>query len=91
MRELVFTNRFQKDVKLCQKQGKDLGKLRKVFDILISGETIPVQYRDHYLTGNWKGYRDLHIEPDWILIYKEQDEKIVLLTATGSHANLLRK
>ena len=91
MRELVFTRRFQKDVQLCRRQGRNLSKLQRVFDILISGEVIPPQYRDHPLKGNWQGYWDLHIEPDWILIYKEQDEKIVLLTATRSHSNLLKR
>jgi mRNA interferase YafQ len=91
MRELIFTKRFQKDVLLCQKQGKDLSKLQRVFDILIEGGAIPEQYKDHPLQGKWKGYRDLHVAPDWILIYQEQGTQIVLLSATGSHARLLKK
>ena len=90
-RQLVYTNRFQKDVKLCQKQNKDLNKLATVLKILISGDTIPARYKDHPLKGNWAGYRDLHIEPDWVLIYKETEPEIVLLAATGSHSKLLKK
>jgi mRNA interferase YafQ len=91
MRELIFTKRFQKDVLLCQKQGKNLSKLQRVFDILIDGCAIPEQYKDHPLQDKWKDYRDLHVAPDWILIYQEQGTQIVLLSATGSHARLLKK
>lgn len=89
MRALRFSTRFQKDVKLCRKQGKDLNKLEKVLEILKSGESIPAQYKDHPLHNNWVGHRDLHIESDWILIYKIQDNEIVLLAATGTHTHVL--
>lgn len=89
MRVLKFSTRFQKDVKLCRKQGKNLSKLEKVLEILKSGESIPVQYKDHPLHNNWAGYRDLHIEPDWILVYKIQNDEIILLAATGMHAHVL--
>ncbi len=91
MRSFIFSNRFKKDYKLCQKQGRNLEKLQRVFSILLTGEPIPARYKDHPLKGNWKGYRDLHIEPDWVLIYKIQDDQIILLAATGSHAYTLSK
>ncbi len=89
MKVLKFSTRFQKDVRLCQKQGKDLNKLEKVLEILKSDKSIPAQYKDHPLHSNWLGYRDLHIEPDWILIYKIQNNEIVLLAATGTHSHIL--
>lgn len=90
MYHLKFTKSFQKDVKLCKKQGKDLIKLKTIFDILISGETIPPQYKNHPLKGNLVGYYDLHIEPDWILIYKIENESIILLISCGSHSKLFK-
>ena len=89
MKTLRFSTRFQKDVKLCQKQGKNLNKLEKVLEILKSEESIPPQYKDHPLKNNWLGYRNLHIEPDWVLIYKIQNDEIILLAATGTHSHIL--
>ena len=65
--EVRFTNQFKKDIKLAQKQGKDIEKLFSVVDILASGEPLPAKFRDHDLTGDYKGYRECHIEPDWNL------------------------
>ena len=68
-----------------------MNKLKAVLQILATGESIPPRYKDHPLQSNWKGYRDLHIEPDWILIYKIVDNTVVLLAATGTHARVLYK
>lgn len=90
MPKLDYTKRFRRDYKLCQKQGRDMQKLHVVLEILAGGAAIPVKYKDHALNNNWKGYRDLHIEPDWILIYQIlNDGEIVLLAATGSHSHTL--
>lgn len=89
MRILRFSTRFQKDVKICQKQGRNLSKLEKVLEILKSSEPLPAKYKDHPLHNNWIGYRDLHIEPDWILVYKIQNDEIILLAATGTHTHVL--
>lgn len=91
MRILRFSTRFQKDVKLCRKQGRDMDKLRRVLKILEAGSIIPPEYKDHPLKSNWKGYRDLHIEPDWVLVYKEEGDTVVVLVTTGSHARLFKK
>lgn len=85
------SSRFKKDYKLCVKRGFDISKLEAVLEILASGSPIPPEYHDHPLKGNFKGYRDLHIEPDWVLIYKIQDNEVILLTATGSHSYTLGK
>lgn len=89
MRTFNYSKQFKRDYKLCQKQGKDMNKLHNVLRILASGEPISAQYKDHALKNSWLGYRDLHIEPDWILIYKIQANEIILLAATGTHSRVL--
>lgn len=61
-----------------------------VLALLTAGKELPLQYRDHALTGKWRGFRDCHIEPDWVLLYKI-DGEILHLTRTGSHAELFGK
>lgn len=90
MRTIEFSTRFKKDYKLCQKRGYDMTKLHKVLKILESGETLPPVYCDHALKGNHKGRRDLHIEPDWVLIYEEIGNTVVLVVTTGTHSDLFR-
>ena len=70
--DIQFTNQFKKDLKLAKKQNKNLDKLFEVIDILANGGTLEAKYRDHDLTGNYKGTRECHIEPDWLLIYSAQ-------------------
>ena len=80
---------FLKDVKKMEAQGKRMELLSEAIDMLLKEVKIPVQFRDHSLSGNWKGYRELHIRPDWLLIYKIYDDKLILvLTRTGSHSDL---
>ena len=66
----VFENRFKKDIKRLQKRGKDMKKLKIVIEKLLENKELESKYKDHALTGNWNGYRDCHIESDWLLIYK---------------------
>lgn len=70
-----------------KRRGKDLGKLKSAIEFLLSEEPIPERLRDHELTGSWKGIRDLHIEPDWLLLYEMVVEELVLIR-TGTHADL---
>ena len=87
--DIQFTTQFKKDLKLAKKQNKDLDKLFSVIEVLARGETLPPQYRDHDLSGNYKGTRECHVEPDWLLIYEvDGDELILYLTRTGSHSDL---
>ncbi|MBL1258486.1 type II toxin-antitoxin system YafQ family toxin [Methylocystis sp. Sn-Cys] len=83
----VRSGRFKKDVKLAERRGKDLDKLKAVLLLLLEGASLPPDYRDHPLKGEWKGFRDLHIEPDWLLIYRIEGEELQL-ARTGSHADL---
>jgi len=81
------TTQFKKDVKRQRKRGKDLGKRKSVIELLVSDEELPESLRDHALGGNWKGWRDCHVEPDWVLIYKPLSEELIL-GRTGSHSDL---
>ena len=78
---------FKKDVRKQQKRGKDLGKLKAVVDLLVAEEALPDRCVDHSLSGNWSGWHDCHIEPDWILIYKRTPDTLTL-GRTGSHSDL---
>ena len=87
--EIQRTSQFKKDYKLAVKRGCDINKLQKVVMILASGETLPDEYRDHPLRGNYGGYRECHIEPDWLLVYKISENVLVLtLYRTGTHSDL---
>ena len=89
MRTFSRTNRFKKDVKRAEKRGKDLAKLRAVLDLLIEGNPLPVQYKDHPLRGEFTDSRDCHIEPDWILIYTITGNNMhVCFERTGTHSDL---
>ena len=71
------------------KRGCSADKLQKVVEMLAEGQTLPEQYKDHALIGNWIGHRECHIQADWLLIYYVENDVLVLtLTATGSHADL---
>ena len=87
MRKIVQTTTFRRDAKRMKKRGKDLGKLTEVVDKLVQGEALEARYKPHPLVGNWKPKWDLHIEPDWLLIYEVTEDE-VLLARTGSHADL---
>jgi mRNA interferase YafQ len=65
-------------------------KLRRLLELLIAKEELPASYKDHLLKGDWQGYRDAHIEPDWLLIYRVAGDEIYL-ARTGSHADLFNE
>jgi mRNA interferase YafQ len=87
VREIVRSTAFKKDVKRAQKRGKDMERLKAVIVLLLSDETLPERLRDHPLRGDWIGYRDLHIEPDWLLLYQKTDEAL-MLARMGTHSDL---
>ena len=90
--DIQFTTQFKKDLKRAKKQNRDLDKLFSVIEVLARGETLPPQYRDHDLSGNYKGTRECHVEPDWLLIYEIQDNILVLmLYRLGTHSELFKK
>ena len=87
--KIEYTSRFKKEYKLAKKRGRNISLLRTVIDILAKGEPLPEKYSDHSLVSNWTGYRECHIQGDWLLIYKYQNDELILsLTATGTHSDL---
>ena len=89
--QVKFTNQFKRDLKLAEKQGKDTERLFRVVERLANGETLEPKYRDHDLTGHYKGCRECHIAPDWLLVYEVVEDVLVLmLYRTGSHSELFR-
>lgn len=87
--EIKYTSQFKKDFKLAKKQRKNIDKLFAVIEKLANGETLEPKYRDHDLVGNYKGCRECHIEPDWLLVYEIfEDVLVLMLYRTGSHSDL---
>ena len=89
MYDRVYSTRFRRDLRRAEKRGKDLSPIKEAIDRLANGETLPPEYRDHALKGKYIGYRECHIEDDWLLIYK-RDKKvlILLLSRTGTHQDV---
>lgn len=86
---IVLSNRFKRDLKLAQKRGYNLGLLDEVVSKLARGETLPEKNRDHSLNGDYVGFRECHIQPDWLLIYRiEAEDLILFLSRTGTHSDL---
>ena len=89
MLKLVPSNRFKKDLKTAQKRGLDISLLRSVVNTLAEEKPLAPKHRDHELTGEYSGFRECHIQPDWLLVYRiEQDELELFLFRTGTHADL---
>ena len=89
MLDLVMTTQFRKDLKRIDKRGKDLSLLKDVLQTLREEQALDEKYRDHALTGNYIGFRECHIQPDWLLVYAINKEELILIAArTGSHSDL---
>jgi len=87
MRQPSYSGQFKRDLKRIKKRGKDVTKLKVTMQLLIEAQPLPEQYLDHPLKGDWNNCRDLHIEPDWLLIYRIKDES-VHFERTGTHSDL---
>lgn len=83
----VWTGKFKKDVKRAKKRGKDMDKLKLVLSLLVEEKPLPASYGDHPLRGDWTGFHDLHIEPDWLLLYSIEGAEL-RLARTGTHSDL---
>jgi mRNA interferase YafQ len=89
MYKITTTNQFEKDLKHITKQNLPIDKLFDVVDCLSKDQRLPEKYSDHPLKGKYKDYRECHIQPDWLLIYRKDKKNLILyLTRTGSHAEL---
>ena len=89
MLEIEFTNKMKRDAKLMKKRGKDMSKLTKTLELLAKREILPERYKDHPLSGDLKDFRECHIEPNWLLIYRIFENKLILsASGTGTHSDL---
>jgi mRNA interferase YafQ len=83
----VWSDKFKRDVKRAEKRGKNIDKLKAVLLLLIEEKPLPSEWGDPPLKGQWKGFRDLHIEPDWLLLYRIENGEL-RLARTGTHSDL---
>ena len=84
---ICFSNKFQRDCIRMEKRGKDLAKIQQLVELLVNNQALPVSYRDHILSGRHKYVHDVHIAPDWIVLYEVKSETINFIR-TGSHSDL---
>jgi mRNA interferase YafQ len=88
-RAVVTSKSFERDLKRLRKRGKDMARLMAVIEALRLGQPLEARHHDHPLSGPWKRFRDCHVDPDWVLIYRLDDEALSL-TRTGTHSDLFR-
>lgn len=89
MLKIVSSNQFKKDLKRAKKRGFDFDRLAEVVNMLADQQNLPERYRDHNLIGDYSGFRECHVQPDWLLIYRIDDDQLELfLFRTGTHADL---
>ncbi len=92
MYQVKFTTTYKKSYKLMKKRGLDLSQLDEVIDLLRQGKQLDERYRDHGLSGNYAGFRECHIKPDWLLVYLIENDVLTLtLVDTGSHSDIFKK
>ena len=89
MLDIVVSNQFKKDLKLAKKRGLKISKLQEAVNTLANQQTLNEKYRDHNLSGDYQGFRECHIEPDWLLVYRVDNGELELfLFRTGTHSDL---
>ncbi len=89
---IELSSKFKKDYKSIKKRGKNTALLQEVVELLADGESLPDLYHDHPLIGNYLGYRECHIQPDWLLIYRICEDRLILgLMRTGTHSDSFSK
>lgn len=90
--DIVWTTQFKKDYRRALKRHLDIELIDNIIRALSRGETLPERNKDHALTGNWEGHRECHIQPDWLLVYRIEDNVLVLtLARTGTHSDVFGK
>lgn len=89
MLTIKYHTMFKKDFKRIKKRGYDISRLEKIVESLANEVPLPEQFKDHNLSGNYNGFRECHVAPDWLLIYQVNNNELVLvLSRTGSHSDL---
>ncbi|MBP5393987.1 MAG: type II toxin-antitoxin system YafQ family toxin [Bacteroidaceae bacterium] len=92
MYSITYTKRFDKDLKRCQKRGLKLQLILEAIRLLAATGTLPAQYRPHKLSGNLQGQWECHIQPDWLLVWEQHDQELILIMLnTGTHSDLFSK
>jgi mRNA interferase YafQ len=92
MLTLKTTSQFRKDYKTARKRGYNLSLLEAVLDTLLEQKPLPEKHHDHALIGNYVGFRECHIQPDWLLIYRvDKDQLLLIASRMGTHADLFKK
>jgi len=91
MLRLKLSASFRKELQLAEARGRDVVSLRPAVEILLNRRPLPPQYQDHPLRGKWKGHREFHLQGDWIVIYRVEDDGSLILVRTGTHADLFKK
>ena len=89
MLDVVFSNQFKRDLRLARRRGYDLDLLDETVGKLTNREPLPQKNQDHALSGNYAGFRKCHVQPDWLLVYRiDEEEAYVFLSRTGTHSDL---
>ena len=89
--EILYTSKFKKSYKLCKRRGLVVSLFKEVIDTLATKGSLPPKYSPHILSGKWSGVWECHIQPDWLLLWKQNDSILELvLVATGTHSDLFR-
>ena len=92
MLKFKTTAQYCRDYKRIMKRGYDIDKIENVIDTLLAGKQLSGQFKDHALTGEYIGFRECHVLPDWLLIYRiDNDELVLIAFRTGTHADLFDK
>ena len=88
-KQIIWSSQFKKDYKLAMKRGLPIEELDNAIRLLAEDDPLPEKYKDHDLSGNWKGFRECRIQPIWLLIYRVFNNNLILsLARTGSHSDL---
>ncbi len=91
-RQVIWTGQFKKDYRLAMKRHMNIDLLDDAIRRIAEGKELDKKFKDHELSGNWKGHRECHIQPDWLLIYRIDDDVVTLtLSRTGTHSDLFGK
>ncbi|MCM1108588.1 MAG: type II toxin-antitoxin system YafQ family toxin [Clostridium sp.] len=89
MYSIEYTGQFKKSLKLCKKRGLPVELLHKVISLLMEAGKLPPEYKPHVLSGKYAGIWECHIRPDWLLLWKQDNDTFTLLMlATGTHSDL---
>jgi mRNA interferase YafQ len=88
-RDIVWTSQFKRDYKLAMKRNKDMTLIDDCIRTIAKRQPLPSKYRDHELTGNWAGHRECHLQGDWLLVYRIEDNDLILvLSRSGTHSDI---